>query len=305
MNILLVLVVALLSGCVTASKDLESTEPPVITYPASNADTWSPGSNWNLSWSDEFNADSLDTNIWTRQKMMFPHNNELQKYTAEPSTAYVEDGYMIIKAERVRASNQRGNFTSARVISNPGGMDGNSAAAGKTFLYGKIAARIQLPYGRGLWPAFWMLGDNCSETGGDMDWPGTGEIDILESGSINAPNFGQGSVSGALHHDPSPGNTKKQNLCLDTAFLTLKNGELMAEKFRVYEIEWDEEKIVWRLDGVKIGEASISEATRDEFHKPFYVLFNIAVGGNFTVTPDETTSFPQFMYVDWIRHYTR
>ncbi len=305
---------AMLIGCSSVPAADESagdgsasgeTRVPVLEYPAKNPDVYEPGNGWTLSWSDEFEGTTLDENVWTRQKMMFPYNNELQRYTAAPETARVEDGNMILTVERIKEGSMRGSFTSARVISNPGGEDGNSAAEGKTFLYGKIAARIQVPYGRGLWPAFWMLGDNCSETGGDAAWPGAGEIDILESGSVKAPNYGQGTVSGALHHDPSPGNTRKQNLCLDSALVTLPNGELMGEKFRVYEIEWDKEKIVWKLDGVQFGEMSISEDTRDEFHKPFYVLFNVAVGGNFTVSPDETTVFPQYMYVDWIRHYTR
>lgn len=294
------------AGCATNSgKEAKEAVQATPVYPASNEDTYSPGDGWTLSWSDEFNQSVLDENVWTRQAMKFPYNNEMQQYLGDSSVAYTENGYMVIKAARVRETNTRGSFTSARVISNPGGADGKSGAAGKTFLYGKIAARIQLPYGRGLWPAFWMLGDNVSETGGDTAWPVCGEIDILESGSNRAPNNGNGTVSGALHHDPSPNNTRKQNLCLDTALTTLPDGELMAAKFRVFEIEWDQEKIVWKLDGVKFGEASISEETRDEFHKEFYAIFNIAVGGNFTVSPDDETPFPQFMYVDWIRHYTR
>ena len=95
------------------------------------------------------------------------------------------------------------------------------------------------------------------------------------------------------------------NEILPSAEHTLPNGEFFAEKFHVFEIEWDEQSIVWKLDGTKIGERSISEATRSEFHENFYVIFNIAVGGNFTATPDSSTPFPQYMYIDWIRHYTK
>ncbi len=301
----MLVVLAGFAGCATNEGKADDKIGAIPVYPASNPDSYMPGAGWKLAWSDEFDQSELDESVWTRQPMKFPYNNEMQQYLGDASVAYTENGYMVIKADRVRETNTRGSFTSARVISNPGGADGNSGAAGKTFLYGKIAARIQLPYGRGLWPAFWMLGDNVSETGGDTNWPVCGEIDILESGSNRAAGNGDGTVSGALHHDPSPNNTRKQNLCLDSALTTLPNGELLGSKFRVYEIEWDKDKIVWKLDGVQFGEASISEETRDEFHKEFYAIFNIAVGGNFTVSPDDETPFPQYMYVDWIRHYTR
>ena len=90
-----------------------------------------------------------------------------------------------------------------------------------------------------------------------------------------------------------------------SAEYTLPNGEIFAEKFHVFEIEWDESSIVWKFDGAQIGSQSVSEATRSEFHENFYVIFNIAVAGAFTSVPDSTTPFPQYMYVDWIRHYTK
>lgn len=276
-----------------------------IRYPADNPDTYDPGNGWVLVWSDEFDKDALDENIWTRQKMRYPYNNELQQYTGDPDTAYVENGYLVLKATRTSESMTGNSFKSARLISNPGGEDGQSPAKGKTFLYGKIAARIQLPYGRGIWPAFWMLGDNALETGGTASWPACGEIDILEAGSNMAPGNGDGTISGALHHDPSFKNRLLLNQYISAGTYTLPNGELFAETFHVFEIEWDEQKIVWKLDGEKWGEASISEPTRDEFHKPFYAIFNSAVGGNYTRSPDESTAFPQYMLVDWIREYKK
>lgn len=277
----------------------------LVSYPAENPDEYNAGDDWTLVWSDEFDGDALDEDVWTRQVMLHPYNDEWQQYTGAEETAYVEEGYMIITADRKGKSYNMGDFTSARVISNPGGDDGTKGNEGKTFLYGKIAARIQLPYGEGIWPAFWMLGDNISETGGDTPWPVAGEIDILEAGSKYEPEYGQGTVSGALHHDPSPGNKKKVNQFIVAGKRTLPEKELLAEKFHVYEIEWNEEEIIWRLDGKDFGRVSISEETRDEFHKEFYAIFNIAVGGHFTVQPGPQTYFPQHMYVDWIRHYTR
>ena len=320
MKILFVVLFVLFTGCTTIPSDGVAVEQaaqekvvnqeseivvPNLKYPAENPDTYTPGDGWTLVWSDEFNDDLLDENIWTRQKLLFPYNNEYQQYTGDPDTAYVQDGYLILKASKKGEAIRRTGFTSARIISNPSGNDGTSSAEGKTFLYGKIAARIQLPYGKGIWPAFWMLGDNVSETGGDTVWPVCGEIDILEAGSNQAPGNGDGTITGALHHDPSPGNRIKKNQWILAGEKTLPNNELYAEKFHVFEIEWDEQKIIWRMDGDKWGEISISEETRDEFHKPFYVIFNIAVGGSYTQTPDETTPFPQYMYVDWIREYKK
>ena len=271
------------------------------------ADDWDPGQGWELAWSDEFNDGDFDTNIWTRQRWMTPPNNELESYTGDPATAYEENGSMVLKATYDGGGyDQQGNYTSARVISNPGGQDGNSGADGKTFKYGKIAARIKLPGGKGIWPAFWMLGDNISETGGSTDWPQCGEIDILETGAKGDPNYGQGTVHATVHRDPgTESNPEGYNDYVPAGSYTLANGELFKEEFHVFSIEWDQEEIIWKLDGIEFGRKDISSDIENEFHKDFYVLFNIAVGGHYTATPDETTGFPQYMYIDWIRHYTK
>lgn len=274
---------------------------------ASNLDDYTVTNEWKLVWEDNFNDGVFDTNTWTRQVNLNPHNQEWQQYTGEPDTAWEADGVMIIKAEMTGTVHGAGNYESARVISNPGGQNGDSGTDGKTFKYGKIAARIQLPKGKGLWPAFWMLGDNRSETGGDTGWPQCGEIDIMESGSAKYPNYGQGTITGALHHDPSIDNSGdwQSNHVLSAGHYTLPNSELFSEAFHVFEIEWDVNSIIWKVDGIQIGQQSISEAGRSEFHKDFYVIFNIAVSGWYTVPPDNTTPFPAYMYVDWIRHYTK
>ena len=277
------------------------------SYPAANAsnDSYDPGTGWTLDWSDEFNDGEFDTNVWTKQRLMDPYNGEWQQYTGDASTAYEQDGYMILEADWSGVVHADNNYTSARVISNPGGQSGATDAEGRVFRYGKIAARIQLPYGKGIWPAFWMLGDNISETGGDTAWPMSGEIDILETGAGGDPDYGQGTVHGTIHHDPTADNSSGDNLYLTAGSYTLPDGEFFGANFRVFEIEWDEQQIIWRLDGQQFGSMSISEAGRTEFHEDFYVLFNIAVGGNFTADPDDSTDFPQYMYIDWIRHYVQ
>ena len=269
--------------------------------------TWEAGEGWNLSWSDEFNDGVFDTDTWTRQVMLNPPNNELETYTGDESTAYEENGNMVLKAtHNGGAYNQPDSYTSARVISNPGGTSGIEGVTGKTFLYGKIAARIKLPGGKGVWPAFWMLGDNISETGGDTDWPQCGEIDILESGGLNDPNYGQGTVHGTIHRDPGTElSPLGDNEYLEAGTVTLENEELFNDDFHVFEIEWDAQQIVWKLDGVQFGLKNISADIENEFHEDFYVIFNIAMGGWFTTIPDSTTETPQYMYIDWIRHYIK
>ncbi|MBI9099738.1 MAG: glycoside hydrolase family 16 protein, partial [Spirochaetaceae bacterium] len=218
-----------------------------------------------------------------------------QKYTGAASTAYEQDGSMVIKAEHTGDDYGYEDFTSARVISNPGGGTGDSGSTGKTFRYGKIAARIKLPYGKGIWPAFWMLGDNISETGGTITWPSCGEIDILESGHVSADDgyFGSATAGQAIHsyNGGSSGSETR-----------LESG-IFGDEFHVFEIEWNSSQIIWKIDEETVHNEDISSII--EFQKDFYLIFNIAVGGNYTYTPDNTTTFPQYMYIDWVRHYTK
>lgn len=263
---------------------------------------------WSLIWSDEFDNNIFDTDIWDRQVMMSPYNNEFQKYTGAESTAYEEDGNMVLKADWDGIEHSKGHYTSARVISNPGGYRGDSGSTGKTMTFGKISTRIKLPSGKGIWPAFWMLGDNTSETGGDTPWPSCGEIDILETGfSGNTDGeYGHATLGGAIHYD----STINDNTGWDawdylTDHVTLSTG-IYADDYHVYEIEWDANLIVWRIDDVEFYSEDISNSKFNEFRKEFYLLFNIAVGGNLTDVPDnENTVFPQYMYIDWVRHYTK
>lgn len=285
-------------GCVSTGKAIDRV--------ADNPDTYSPGEGWTLEWSDEFNDDTFDTKIWDRQEMLNPFNNEWEQYYDSPDLVWVEGGYLIFKAEWDGKAHGDNHYRSGRILSNPGGEEGTKAVKGKTFLYGKIAARIQLPYGKGLWPAFWMVGDNNRQTGGSTPWPRCGEIDIMEMGSQSEPDYGQGTISGAIHHDPG---TEKEpqgyNQYIVPGKVILPNNEFFSKKFHVFEIEWDPGQIIWKLDGVQFGVADITAPGKDEFHKPFYIILNVAVGGNFTAEPDKTTPFPQYMYVDWVRHYTR
>lgn len=260
---------------------------PEIKYPADNlsADQYQPGDGWKLVWADEFEGNTIDPENWTRQVLKAGQfNKEWQRYTDSTSNAYVEDSCLVIKAIHESDSQGLDQYTSARLHT------GNK----QSWKYGKLAARIQLPYGQGIWPAFWMLGANCSEIGGDTDWPHCGEIDILELYGTKD----DGVVEANIHYSGDDG----KHAMLEPPHFKLEKGKF-AENFHVFELIWDEQQIQWLVDGQKYASTPITSEARSEFHEEFYFLLNIAVGGAWAGRPDESTPFPQMMYVDWVRVY--
>ena len=268
----------------SAPKQSAATAKSNVIYPAKNPDNFKVGNDWKLVWADEFKGKELDLKNWTRQILPKPYNKEWQQYFDREENSYVEDGYLVLKA--IHHSDKHGDkqYTSARL--HTGGKH--------SWKYGKIAARIQLPYGKGIWPAFWMLGSDINEIGGNTPWPRCGEIDILELYGFRDDAV----VEANLHYyDDGHKMSGAKPYKLDKG--------IFADKFHVFEIEWDEEKIVWLVDGKKYCEAEIKSESRREFHGDFYILLNIAVGGEHAGRPDDTTPFPAFMYVDWVRVYQR
>jgi beta-glucanase (GH16 family) len=225
---------------------------------------------WNLVWSDEFDSGSINTSNWTYETGGSGWgNNELEYYTNRPENACIDNGNLLIIAKK--ESYGANSYTSARLKTQ--GL--------KSFTYGRIEARIKLPVGQGLWPAFWMLGNSISLAG----WPKCGEIDIMEH--IN--NVLQ--VNGTMHWD---NNGHVQYGGTTSCDVT---------QYHVYSIEWDANSIKWLLDGNKYWEGNIANNinSTDEFHSPFFILLNFAVGGNWPGNPNVTTPFPDTMYVDYVR----
>lgn len=253
-----------------------------INYPAKNRDNYKVGKKWDLVWADEFEGDKLNDENWTRQIMPKPFNDEWQQYFDHQENSFVKDGCLVLKAIHKGGKHGDNQYTSARL----------HTGHKQSWKYGKIAARIQLPHGKGIWPAFWMLGENINEIGGDTPWPKCGEIDILEMyGSRD-----DGVVEANLHYDD---NGHKMT---GAKKFKLENGKF-AQRFHVFEIEWSKDKIVWRVNGKKYCESDISGSEMNEFHNNFYILLNIAVGGKDAGRPDKSTPFPAQMYVDWVRVY--
>jgi len=241
---------------------------------------------WKLVWSDEFDSTKIDTTKW---KYDIGNNNgwgngEWQYYT-EGKNAWIENGMLVIEArnETVKDGNKTFNYTSTRM-----------KTEGKfTVQYGKIEARIKFPYGKGLWPAFWMLGSNFRYVG----WPTCGEIDIVEFlghdkwtayGTLHGPGyFGSNGIQGRIRLEPPTPD--------------------FTSDFHVFGIMWDEEKIVWYVDNtvyhIVTKSAIESRGKAWVFDNDFFIILNLAVGGYWPGYPTNETPFPARMYVDYVRVY--
>lgn len=226
-------------------------------------------SNYRLVWSDEFNGTTLDTSHWNYVNQAWPHNSELEYYTKRRKNVRVENGYLVIEAHKESYKNR--DYTSGRI----------HTSEKQTFKYGIVIARIKLPSGKGLWPAFWMMGDNRYHGGG---WPGAGEIDIMENKGSQAKH-----VSGALHatgyHSHGDYYSKSS----------------LQGSFHEYAIVWDNGTIHWYVDGNIFETRTRSGWVFDS--QPFFILLNLAVGGHFDGNPTDSTQFPAQMIVDWVRIY--
>ncbi|MFW5705373.1 MAG: family 16 glycosylhydrolase [Bacteroidota bacterium] len=230
-----------------------------------------------LVWAEEFNYTGLpDDTYWNIETGGTGWgNNELQYYTDSESNLYVDNGMLTITAKEEQVGGR--DYTSAR-ITTQGKFD---------VKYGRIEARIKLPYGQGLWPAFWMLGANISTVG----WPACGEIDIMEMvGGTNGDN----TCYATIHWDDN-GNHAQYG-----ESYTLPSG-IFADDFHVFAVEWDAQEIRGYMDDVQYYTVDITSLS--EFHNNFFIILNVAVGGNWPGPPDETTEFDQVMEVDYVRVY--
>ncbi|MEL7186162.1 MAG: glycoside hydrolase family 16 protein, partial [Pseudomonadota bacterium] len=248
----------------------------------------SPGDTLTLVWSDEFNASQLDPEVWyfesgdgSQYGIPGWGNNELQYYL--PNNASLGGGVLTIEA-REEAMNGF-NYTSARI----------NTRDRFAFRYGRIEARIRLPGGQGLWPAFWLLPQN-DQYGG---WAASGEIDIMEA--VNLGASGGNTIYGTIHYGGSWPNN------VFTGDTTVAPSDATAE-FHTYAIEWDATQIRWYVDDVLYSMQNSWYSTGGSFPAPFnqhfYILLNVAVGGNFPGNPDGSTTFPTTMEVDWVRVYS-
>lgn len=232
--------------------------------------------NYELVWSDEFNGNYLDTNTWNYEIGTGSWgwgNNEQQYYTDR--NIKVSNGTMKITAKREDYGGMK--YTSSRI----------TTKNKKNFKYGKIEARIKMPKFKGVWPAFWMLGANQNSVG----WPKCGEIDIVEA--INDENL----VYGTLHWFNDPGNNNADS----------GSSVAVADRteYHVYGVEWTADKLRWYVDGKVYRTMDVSNDSFSEVRKEYFVIFNMAIGGQWPGYDIDETAFPATMEVDWVRAYKK
>jgi beta-glucanase (GH16 family) len=237
-------------------------------------------SKFTLSWSDEFEGTSINTNDWIFETGAHGWgNNELQSYT-NGANAEISNGVLIITAKKVNESKVAGSYTSTRMITK----------GKKEFTYGKMEIRAKLPSGRGIWPAIWMLGANISS----VNWPACGEIDIMEYVGYQ-PN----TIHATAHTTAGSGSNG------DGSSKTLTTAE---EEFHIYGLIWTEKEMVFYTDTPENITHTYAPATKTDdnwpFDKPQFFIFNIAVGGNWGGAQGiDNLIFPQTMEIDYVRVY--
>jgi len=258
--------------------------------PSSTPATSTPSTAWSLVWSDEFNGangTAPDPTKWSFETggSVFG-NNELEYYTSRTENVHQDSGNLVITARQeifTGPDNATRNFTSARL----------KTATHFAQQYGRFEARIKIPAGQGIWPAFWMLGDNIGQVG----WPTCGEIDIME-------NIGRepSTVHGSLH---GPGYSGANPL---SGSFTLPGSQRFADDFHIFSVEWEPGAIRFYVDGNLFETqtpANLPSGTQWAYDHPFFLLLNVAVGGNWPGNPDQSSVFPQTMLIDYVRVYTR
>src|SRR5579862_935298 len=209
-------------------------------------------------------------------------NNELESYTDGSKNAFLDgEGHLVIEARKESTTGKDGihrDYSSARLKTK--GIFSQR--------YGKVEARMKLPKGQGIWPAFWMLGDDIGKAG----WPGCGEIDIMESiGPI-------GNIChGTLHGPGYSGGAGKTSQITSPVSL--------ADGFHDYAVEWNPSGIKWFLDGKLYHTVTPKDVAPNgwPFDQPFFIIMNLAVGGGWPGNPDSTTQFPQRLVIDHVRVY--
>jgi beta-glucanase (GH16 family) len=234
---------------------------------------------YTLSWSDEFAGSSLDLNSWNQEignGQSGWGNNELEYYTNSSKNTFVSNGNLIIEARKEAINGF--NYSSGRM----------TTQNKKTFKFGRIDIRAKLPVGKGIWPALWMLGANIST----VPWPACGEIDIMELVGTNPARS-----HGTMHWKPVDGtNTSKGSE------YNLGSGDF-SQQFHVFSIVWSQDMIKWYVDDqlfLTTTKADVGAANYP-FNDPEFLIFNVAVGGNWPGPPDTNTMFPQRMFVDYVR----
>jgi beta-glucanase (GH16 family) len=222
-----------------------------------------------LIWEENFDGNTLDSKKWNIEKGYLNVNTELENY--QPGNVQVKGGNLVITAKKETVGGQK--YTSGRI----------NTSKKFNFTYGTVEARIKLPAFQGSWPAFWMLGESITKVG----WPKCGEIDIMEQ--VNTEN----KVHGTLHWYSN-----------GQADYGLPSADTTPKEWHVYSAEWLPGSIKIFLDGKQYFVMDTSKVPQN-FHEPFYLIVNLAVGGNWPGFTIDEKALPAQMLVDYIRVYAQ
>jgi beta-glucanase (GH16 family) len=261
-------------------------EEAIVTEDGTNLSTDTTGyrtplsyPGYKLVWNDEFSGDKIDPNTWNFEIGNGDNgwgNHELEYYTNSPKNVFVSNGNLIIEARKEAISGF--NYTSARV----------TTQNKKAFTFGRIDIRAKLPVAKGLWPALWMLGSNIST----VSWPACGEIDIMELIGTDPK-----TTHSTLHWGAS-----SQSHASKGAAYTLPKANF-SHQFHVFSAIWVKDSIQFLVDDhlfLTVSKADVGRANYP-FNDPQFFIFNVAVGGDWPGPPDNSTSFPQRMFIDYVR----
>lgn len=257
------------------------TPTPVAPTPpaaAVNAETRDFNQYTELVWSDEFDGSALDVTKWSPEVRDVWFNNELEATTSSRENVTVTNGNLVITAKR-EAYNGR-DFTSARI----------NTKGKKDFVFGRIDTRAKLPKGKGMWPAIWMLGSNDATA----TWPNCGEIDIMELRG-SSPQINNSTV----HYGTNPTSDHQYK----TTTYNLPGPGDFASDYHIFTVIRSQDQMRWYVDGQLYYSLNSGQVSPYPFNNPFYMILNVAVGGDFDGNPDAGTPFPQQMLVDYVRYY--
>jgi beta-glucanase (GH16 family) len=240
-----------------------------------------------VTFSDTFDGpagSAVDGSKWQIETGDNVNNHEREFYTAGNNNAALDgQGHLVITARKENPSNYqcwygKCEYTSARLNT-----------SGKfTSTYGHVEARMKIPRGQGMWPAFWMLGSDIGQVG----WPNSGEIDVMEN-----VGFEPSAVHGTIH---GPGYSGSAGI---GAGYTLPNGQVFADAFHTFAVDWAPDSITWTVDGTVYQRRTPADLGGNQwvFNKPFYLILNLAVGGYWPGDPNASTTFPQQLVVDQVQ----
>lgn len=280
---------------------------------------------WKLAWADEFDGDTINAANWSHQNDCWGGgNNERQCYTSSPNNSWVKNGKLHIKAIKEEVSgcdNQNGSCPPGNIVTRQYSSARLRTINKRDFKYGRIEFRAKLPGGKGIWPALWMM-PTQSVFGG---WARSGEIDVMEAVNLDttAPQGCGGGpqpcgnrLHGTIHYGGACCGANRQN----TGYVNPAWD--MTESFNTYGIEWRERQIRWFINGNTyrtLNQTAVSCAGANPpgcvwyttestdpaapFNQTFHLIMNLAVGGNWPGDPDDSTTFPQELIVDYVRVY--